>query len=43
MDYNMPDELDREPPADPFIGCLALVGTLSVAALCLVGLFHLFF
>jgi hypothetical protein len=39
----MPDQLDREPPASPLIGCLTLTGVMSIAGLCLVGLYHLMF
>ncbi|MEQ4716116.1 hypothetical protein [Nonomuraea sp. B19D2] len=42
-DYHMPDQLDREPEANPLVGCLALIGVMTVAALALVGLWHVMF
>jgi hypothetical protein len=39
----MPDQLAGEPPASPLTGCLVLAGVMTVAALAMVGLFHLLF
>ncbi|GAA0955539.1 hypothetical protein GCM10009560_79410 [Nonomuraea longicatena] len=43
MEDHMPDQLDREPEASPLLGCLALVGVMTIAALALVGSYHIIF
>ncbi|GAA2294296.1 hypothetical protein GCM10010149_47840 [Nonomuraea roseoviolacea subsp. roseoviolacea] len=43
MDHHMPDQLDRDPEPNPLMGCFALIGVMTIAALALVGLWHLIF